>query len=81
MELAQALGLAIGGGSGTRQWDPRSLQEPKTQGVVPPHPPPPNTHQLQGLAGAVAQRSLWDTQRVPEQHQLLRVAQLVDSAL
>ncbi|KAK7802413.1 hypothetical protein U0070_023530 [Myodes glareolus] len=70
MELAQALCLGT---------------EPKYQGVVPSHPPgprsPPNTHQLLSLAGAAAQRGLRDTQRVAEQHQLLRVAQFVGSTL
>lgn len=53
--------------------------------VILPFPSSPfsplYTHQLQGLAGAAAQGSLGDAQRVSEQHQLLRVAQLVGGAL
>lgn len=49
--------------------------------IIPPCPSPPLTHQLQGLAGAAAQGSLGDAQEVPEQHQLLRVAQVVGGTL
>lgn len=41
----------------------------------------PDTHQLQGLAGAAAQGSPGDAQRVSKQHQLLGVAQLVGGTL
>lgn len=62
--------------------------EPGGPGRLPDHPSlsllpssPPETHQLQGLAGAAAQGRLGDAQSVPEQHQLLRMAQLVGGTL
>lgn len=50
-----------------------------------PSPSPPSspldTYQLQGLAGAAAQGSLGNAQRMSKQHQLLRVAQVVGGTL
>lgn len=63
MELSQAARL------GDRVGELGEMPASSSQGSVPPpNPPssPPDTHQLQSLAGAAAQGSLRDAQRVPE---------------